>query len=221
MKTKFIVSMFCILIALGLPCGQSLAAEKETVSLTSNYYWDNRGHGTLSLFYSSNALPYGLAFWGFTDFDSDQKNGASGRVDFSSYFTEARLTKMLGDRFGIQAEYNDMSGSDNNVGRLGIVYKFPLQGKFLMLRLFPLETDGDGGQVSLLWRTKVGLENLFFEGFIDYNFNKVKNRIVTEPQLRYMFNDHFGLTLEYRFNEFLKPTPKRHKGLALGISYKF
>ncbi|MEE8059069.1 MAG: hypothetical protein V3T17_14720 [Pseudomonadales bacterium] len=193
----------------------------NSLSFATNYYLDDRGHNTLSLIYSSKSLPYGLAFWGFTDLDSNQDNEDS-RSDMTRYFTEARLTKMFGGGWGVQAEYNDASGTGNNLGRFGVVYKFPLDNRFVMLRVFPVETDGDGGQVSLIWRTKIGLDNLFFEGFIDYNIKEGQtNRIVSEPQLRYRVSDRLGITLEYRINEFLKPTPKDHKGTALGLYYKF
>jgi hypothetical protein len=190
---------------------------KSFPALRGIYYLDDRGHNTLSLIYSAKPLSHGLVFWGFTDFSSLQDKDAS-RSDMDSFFTEARLSKMFTGGWGVQGEYNDASGQGNDLVRLGAVYQFPLTNRFLMLRVFPLESDGEGGQVSLVWRTKLGLDSLIFEGFIDYNIKEnQKNRIVAEPQLRFMFSEGLGVTLEYRLNQFLEPTSKDSRGLALGI----
>ncbi|MGK0341399.1 MAG: hypothetical protein ACJAXW_001949 [Candidatus Azotimanducaceae bacterium] len=161
---------------------------KSFPSLKAIYYLYDRGHNTLSLIYSAKSLSHGLAFWGFTDFSSLQDKDAS-RSDTDSFFTEARLSKMFSGGWGVQGEYNDASAQGNDLVRLGAVYQFPLTNHFLMLRVFPLESDGEGGQVSLVWRTKLGMDSLIFEGFIDYNIKEnQKNRIVAEPQLGFRFS---------------------------------
>lgn len=184
------------------------------------YYWDSRKNNTLSLFYSSRNLPHGLVFWGFTDFDSAQHSSAQ-QYDLSLFFTEARLARMFGHGFGIQAEYNGATGAGNDVGRVGAVFKFPLKRHFLMLRVFPLETDGDGGQLSAVWRLRIRAR-LMFEGFVDYNVREGRaDRIVFEPQVRFMFTQQLGLVLEYRLNEFLRGTSRDDKGAAFGLYYDF
>lgn len=210
-------SRFCLFI-LGSLFSYHVAASP---SLSATYYIDERGHNTTNLLYSSNNLPGNLSFWGFTDFHSGRGDNDS-RSDTTSYFTEARLTHMSGKHWGVQAEYNDANGSHNNLGRLGLVYKTKINQTFLMFRAFPYETDNEGGQFSAVWRHAFLPNKLFFEGFFDYNVKESQDdRIVSEPQLRYMLTDNFGLTLEYRYNEFLKNKPFKEKGLALGFHYQF
>ncbi len=60
----------------------------------ANYYWDSRDFNTVSLMYRRKNLPHGLSFWGFTDLHSSQ-NSDDNRSDLSTFFTEARLSKML------------------------------------------------------------------------------------------------------------------------------
>ncbi len=119
-------------------------------------------------------------------------------------------------------EYNDSTGTDNDLMRFGLLYKFPISGAFLMFRAFPVQTNGNNRQISLAWRTTLGTKQFIFEGFMDYNIiDGQTNRIVSEPQLRYMLGECHGITLEYRLNEFLIPTSKDKDGVALGFYYHF
>ncbi len=187
----------------------------------ANYYLDSRDFNTVSLIYSSQALPHGLTFWGFTDLHSSQ-NSDDNRSDFTTFFSEARLSKVLQGNWGLQGEYNDADGNDNDLVRFGVTYQAPLKKRFLMLRMFPLQTNGSHAQVSLAWRTPLGFDTLLFEGFIDYNIlDGQSNRIVSEPQLRYMLGQRHGLTIEYRRNEFLRDSSSDEQGIALGFYYHF
>ena len=143
------------------------------------------------------------------------------QYDLDSFYTEARLTHTLHRGLGVQAEYGDGSGRDNSVGRFGLVYKVPLASHFVSLRGFPLETDGDGGQLSAAWSFSPLDPRIFIEGFLDYNFSQNGKRIVSESQLRYMLDRQLGLTLEYRLNEFLSGPGQDDTGLALGLYYSF
>jgi hypothetical protein len=95
------------------------------------------------------------------------------------------------------------------------VYNLPLPG-FVQLRAFALESHGDV-QVSVVGQLPLPLSHLQVEGFVDYNFRPGDNRLVAEPQLRYMFNDQWGATLEYRYNQLLRGTGKDLSGLAAGV----
>lgn len=195
-------------------------ANLGAAQLTAIYYADSRQNNTLSLFYQSVELPGKFQFWGFTDFDSPQHDDER-QYDLSAFFTEARLTHPLRQGFSIQAEYNDAPGLDNNVLRLGVVYKVPIARHLLLLRAFPIESDGDGGQLSAVWRVQLPVQRLFLEGFADYNFAEVDNRLVCEPQLRYMVGKRLGVTVEYRLNQFIRGPGRDDSGLALGLAYTF
>ena len=207
-----------VVLCIGIVGSIDIHAEAK---LYATYYFDERGHNTTNLSYASKRLPLGLNFWGFTDFQSD-RTGEQGRSDSISFFSESRLSKMLDKHWGVQIEFNDASGPGNNVGRLGLLYKRSIKNTFFMLRFFPLETDGDGGQISFVWRRSFLNNKFFIEGFYDYNFSEeVENRVVTEPQIRYMISDQFGLAIEYRFNEFLSDAPVEDEGFAFGLHYRF
>lgn len=216
-------STILFLLLFLLPTAQLMASEKtqdNTANFIANYYMDNRDFNTVSLIYSSKSLPYGMTLWGFTDLHSNQ-NSDDNRSDFTTFFTEARLSKMFKGGWGVQAEYNDSMGNDNDLARFGVIYKLPLK-QFVLLRAFPLQTNGSNAQLSLAWRTTVGMEQLFFEGFVDYNIvDGQTNRIVAEPQLRYMLGQRHGVTVEYRLNEFLIPTSSDESGVAVGFYYHF
>ena len=198
----------------------STASSRATdPSLTAIYYADSRNNNTLSLIYQSQALPGRLHFWGFTDFDSAQ-DGQHRQYDLTHFFSEARLTHPLRGHLSGQVEYNDATGADNGVWRLGLVYRLPV-APLVILRAFPLESDGDGGQLSAVWRWHLASTRLWFEGFIDYNFTANGRRIVAEPQLRYALSERADLALEYRRSEFIRSTERDPSGLALGLAWDF
>jgi hypothetical protein len=64
------------------------------------YYLDSRGNNTLSMYYQSKALPWGLQLWGFTDLDSPQ-NADGRRADLAGFFNETRLTRFFGHGLGV------------------------------------------------------------------------------------------------------------------------
>ena len=232
MKIKYALAVLCGAVISGSLWGQETVQEKSPAHFAGAYYTDSRGFDTASAMYSSKNLPYGLTFWGFIDFHGEQDlkgpndpTQGSGR-DFDNFFTENRITRMFEGGWGLQAEYNDANGSSNNVARFGVVYSLPIEGQFAQVRFFPVETDSEGMQASLVWKINLYEKKLFFEGFFDHTFRHDKtgsDRIVTEPQLRYMINDQLGVAVEYRVNEFLRsPTSRQHrKGTAVGMYYKF
>ena len=121
------------------------------------YYRDSRNYGTLNILTSAGGLPFGLNFWGFTDVHGNQ--GGEGATDLGRYFMEYRLSRPLPSKYvgvrglGLQAEYNDFHGAGNSVARFGVTFRHRLYAErsWLQWRYFPVETDGDGGQASLIF----------------------------------------------------------------------
>jgi hypothetical protein len=120
------------------------------------YYRDSRNYGTANIMTSASGLPLGLQFWGFTDIHGNQ--GGEG-AEFARFFMEYRLSRPLPKKFvgikglGVQAEYNDFNGAGNSVSRFGVTFRHRTYGDrgWLQWRYFPVETDGDGGQASVIY----------------------------------------------------------------------
>lgn len=199
-------------------------AENKPVDVSAVYLFDQRGFNSITLQLASNRLPAGLSLWGFTDFLADQEDPDS-RTDIDRSFSEYRLSyNKLGIKgLGLQAEYNYSRPSRSELGRLGLTYKkvYKLANRYTVfnqLRLFPLETDGDGGQVSLIYSVKFS-DKWLLSGFADYNVREnLSNEWVIEPMLRYYFHKKVAVALEYRFNGFEDANPALDgDGIAIGI----
>lgn len=190
----------------------------DSVEVSFTHYWDSRNYNTITTQYSMK-LPFQLSVWGFVDRES---RGNDDIYDYSQYFTENRLTRMFNKNFGVQIENNDKRGANNSLLRVGLLYKTVWRDNFFILRAFPLETDGDGAQLSFVWNVPVIKETLFFEGFIDYNIHEnAEDRVVFEPQLRWMLHKHWGVVIEGRYNEYLKNSKYDDIGIGLGINFRF
>ena len=177
---------------------------------------------------SAAGLPLGLQFWGFTDIHGNQ--GAEGADEFARYFMEYRLSRPLPKQFvgiqglGLQVEYNDFQGIGNSVARVGVTFRHRTNGDrgWLQWRYFPVETDGDGGQASLIYffsltkRSSIG-------GFVDWNWTGArKGRWVIEPQLTYRLSELLAVALELRHNDFERINPRlQGTGVALGLEASF
>lgn len=199
----------------------------------SEYDFDNRGFNVLH-FMGHSPLPLGFSLWGFIDLEGDDTVG-SNREDLARYFLELDLKKSLWKNGGLVAEINDLHGPDNAIGRFGAYWQpntgymspeeGPLSGKFkLGFKVFPLETDGRGGQLSFNWNKQFdgfGDGRLSAGGFFDWNYDvgAVGNeaRIVTEHQVRFRVLEGLHLITEFRVNEFLQDD----FGIAPGVQYRF
>ena len=200
-----------------------VAAEKP-LNISAAYYLDQRGFNSITLQFGSYKLPAGFSLWGFTDLFAEQEDPDS-RADIDGSFSEYRISyEKLGLKgLALQAEYNYFTPSNNDIGRFGIAYKkvYQLANRFQVfnqLRLFPLQTDGDGGQVSLIYKIKFS-DQLIFSGFADYNIREqASNEWLFEPMLRYYFYNKIALALEYRFNGFEDANPALDgSAYALGV----
>jgi predicted porin len=190
----------------------------EHLSISGTYYVDDREYDTLNLTTSAQ-LPFGLSLWGFTDFHSYQGNDYG---DFDRTFSEYRLSYPIKNGFGIQGEYNRSTPSNVDMGRFGITYKhsIPKVKGWMQWRLFPIETDGNGGQMSLIYFLPL-TEKFSITGFADINWDEENSdRWVIEPQLNYKVNESVSVHIEYRYNGF-EDINLDGKGVAIGISFKF
>ena len=191
------------------------------------YYRDSRNYGTVNIMTSANGLPLGLQFWGFTDLHGNQ--GGEG-AEFERYFMEYRISRPLPKQYvgiqglGFQAEYNDFHGAGNSLARFGITFRHRTYGDrgWLQWRYFPVETDGDGGQASLIYLFPLS-KRASIGGFADWNWSRSrKGRWVLEPQLTYKLTKRLAAVLELRHNDFERINPRiQGTGVALGLEASF
>ena len=206
----------------------SVGPSQARTAAKLTYYRDARNYGTMNIMTSAAGLPLGLQFWGFTDIHGNQ--GGEGADEFARYFMEYRLSRALPRQYvgiqglGLQVEYNDFQGVGNSLARVGVTFRHRTYGDrgWLQWRYFPVETDGDGGQLSLIYffpltkRASVG-------GFVDWNWTRArKGRWVLEPQLTYRLSERLAVALELRHNDFERINPRlQGTGVALGLEASF
>ena len=195
------------------------------------YDFDDRGFNVLH-FQGSTDLPRGFSIWGFIDLEGDPTIG-SNREDLSRFFLEIDLKKKLWQTGGLVVEYNDLQGDDNAIGRFGVYYAPKLEflspttgiwsgpGR-IAFKVFPLETDGRGGQFSFNWHKRldnVADGRISAGGFFDLNYDAGPRGVilVTEHQLRLRLTEGLHAIVEFRVNEFLNDD----YGIAPGIQYRF
>lgn len=219
MKTRLYVCFFTgSLLGLAVAVG----AQPRTAASLS-YYFDSRDYNTVTLLSATDGLPLGFAVWGFADFHGAPGRGGQ-RFDMTRYFIEYRLLRAVDPAWvggvkglGLLAEYNDAGGGGNVLVRFGASYGRALPFGRLQVKLFPIETDGDGGQVAFSYRVDLG-QRLYIGGFADYNVSgDGPERWVAEPQLVWRLDGRFSLLVEYRYNGF----ERRDSGLAAGGELKF
>ena len=195
---------------------------------TFSFYFDSRAFSTLAIGVTANKLPLGLQLWGFTDLHGPQ-NEADHGSDVTRSFSEYRLShdgigRLLNvSGFALQVEYNDFTPGRNAIVRFGLTYKhsLPIPG-WLQWRVFPVETDGNGGQLSLIYNFILH-DRLRITGFADYNVaNGGAKTWVIEPQLIVSLSPPIWGLLEFRYNGFESAAPElRGSGMAGGIQLKF
>jgi hypothetical protein len=204
-----------------------IAKERYSGWATMEYQFDTRGFNVLN-FTGFSLLPYGFSVWGFTDIEGT-KNSNEREDDFATHFTEIDLKSPTWNDIGVVAELNSTTGDNNDVGRFGLAYVTKLDlfeeiDLLLIFKGFPVETDGDGGQIVFAWNAKFHKlfdDRLSIGGFTDTNFrsgNDLSTHIVSETQFRFRLINGFHLLLEAKFNDFL---PSEKTGLGIGIQYHF
>ncbi len=215
------------LLALAAALTLSPDLRADPLNLSASYHADSRDYSTAGVTMSSNSLPGNFSFWGFTDFHGYQGKTSSSSLsrNFSEYrLSHAGLGDLLSvDGLGVQYEFNHSSPGNQNLSRLGLTYKHAVTEKgWMQLRAFPLQSNGDAQQLSLIFAFQIS-QNISFSGFADYNFvEDGENRWVVEPQISYSVTKNIKLLLEYRLNEFEQANSSLDgEGVALGISYTF
>ena len=158
-----------------------IVSQEEIVAFgDATYLFDHREYNTLTISGGFKNLPLGFNAWGFIDIHSDQNN-ESNRFDFTRYFLEYRLRRTLDPEWvfgvkglGLEVEYNDSNGANNNLLRFGVNYKHDItliagQKSWLQWRYFPIQTNQYArSQASVAYR--FGLtERLYISGFADFN----------------------------------------------------
>ncbi len=198
--------------------------------LSIEYQFDTRGFNTLN-FTGSAPLPAGFNIWGFVDFESPDGGPDDSRYDTSEFFFEIDIKRKIWRDLGVIVEINETQGVDNALSRTGLFWT--PQGQFLkdhnlffFVKIFPLESDGRGYQISFAWNKKFPefLDGRFsIGGFFDANFDngpgKDKVEIVSDTQFRYHLIDGLHLLAEFRYNEFLGA--KKDVGFGFGVQYHF
>lgn len=168
----------------------------------ATYLFDHREYNTLTISGGFKNLPLGFNAWGFVDIHSEQNN-ESNRFNFTRYFLEYRLRRTLDPEWvmgvqglGLEVEYNDSNGANNNLLRFGINYKhdIPLitgQKSWFKWRYFPIQTNRNAkSQASIVYRIEL-TDRLYVSGFADFNIDENgKNRWIAEPQLNYEIIDN-------------------------------
>lgn len=199
----------------------------------TEYSFDNRGFNVLHVM-GNSPLPFGCEIWGFIDVEGADVIGAD-RDDLARYFLEIDLKKKLWGQGGVIAEYNELTGRDNSIGRLGFFHQPNLDfmsldkgrfaGKgFLIFKVFVYESDGHGSQFSFSWnRTFDNILDGRFSvgGFVDVNFNAGPGAdqtvLLSDHQIRIRLFEGLHLITEFRLNEFLQDD----FGIAPGVQYRF
>lgn len=187
------------------------------------YSYDTRDFTTLNITTFTGRLPYGFTIWGFADISSMQGSGTQ-RFDLTRHFIEYRFrwnAPGAARNFGVELEYNDVSGAGNSVLRGGIHYKLALpflEGSWLQLRTLPAQSRGRSSQLSVIHSIQIS-QRLSLEGFSDLNipWNGGPVRVIAESQLLFQLTRELGIGVEARYNEF-EDANMDLRGLGLGFA---
>lgn len=236
--------MICKVLNIGSP--QSLYAGddngKETKSnpapgVIAQYVFDDRDFNSLAVYVSTTRFPFGFTIWGFTELNGAQQDPAH-RFDLTRAFSEYRFSHSgLGNLLNIsgliaQIEYTDIGPQAGELLRFGIAYRHKLNipsagglggmTGWLQWRAHPVETDGDGGQASLIYFIPLH-KNAHINGWLDINYSDEESpKWVFGPFLNLKIGDRSWFVLRYRHNGFEEASPFLDgTGFALGIRVDF
>ncbi len=228
-------------LAVFVGCAAPESRELELSALSASAYLDERDFTTLSVGVAAK-LPGKLSLWGFSDFHGFEDGGyglGKLRRSFSEYrLSSGHLGKALGVAgLGVQAEYNLSTPADKSLLRFGMTFRHDFSlaslvrsttgseseegdGGWLQWRVFPVETDGDGGQLSLIYSQPL-FDRLILTGFCDLNLNDNGDGTwVIEPQLNLKATKHLWVLLEYRYSGFEKSAGLEGSGWAIGLQVR-
>lgn len=212
-------------------------AVKPPPTVIAQYVFDDRDFNSLALYVSSFRFPLGISVWGFTEVNGTQ-NDPAHRFDLTRTFSEYRFShKGLGNILNVkglvaQVEYNDITPQAGQLLRFGIAYrhnlKMPQMGGvgglngWLQWRVHPYETDGDGGQASLIYFLPLH-KKVIINGWLDLNYSENSRRkLVFGPFLNLKISERSWIVLRYRHNGIEEAIPGLDgTGWALGLRADF
>ncbi len=217
-----LLTLFSLLTSPVFALTESSKAQHRPDYFSGSYYLDDREFNTLNFEFLSTDIPFGVTAFGFVDMESNQgADGIDDATDLNSFIVRMNFTKVFAYGLGVQYEYQDLPGTTDQLSRVGFVMFFPIPDQMLYFRVLPYESDGEGGIYGFVFQFTLIPEKLFLEGFFDVNYTeKFGDRIITEPQLRYMVTKRTGIVVEYRRNDFLKLNPfLDDTGWAFGLTH--
>ena len=205
-------------------------------SVIAQYLYDERDFNSLAVYVSTDRLPLGLSIWGFTEVNGSQ-NMPHDRYNLSRSLSEYRFSfNKLGRELKIkglvaQIEYNDITPGGGEILRFGVAYKhnlaIPSIGKigglngWLQWRTHPVETDGDGGQASLIYFIPFH-KKAHVNGWIDLNYADGNSpRWVVGPFFNLFLHESIWAVLRYRYNGIEDAFGLDGTGWALGLRADF
>ena len=210
---------------------------KPPPNVVALYVLDDRDFNSLAVYVSTLRFPLGISVWGFTEVNATQ-NDPAHRFDLTRTFSEYRFShKGLGDMFNVkglvaQVEYNDITPKAGQLLRFGVAYrhilKIPQLGSigglngWLQLRAHPYQTNGDGGQASLIYF--LPFHNKFFvSGWLDLNYSESSGpKWVFGPFFNMKMSERSWVVLRYNHNGIEEAIPSLDgTGWALGVRVDF
>ena len=205
-------------------------------TVIAQYLYDDRDFNSLAVYVSTSRLPLGISIWGFTEVNGTQKL-PDDRYDLSRSLSEYRFSfNKLGRSLNInglvaQIEYNDITPGGGEILRFGVAYRhklaIPSIGKiggsdgWLQWRTHPVETDGDGGQASLIYFIPLH-KKAHINGWVDLNYADGHSpRWVVGPFLNLFVHERIWAVLRYRYNGVEDAFGLDGTGWALGLRADF
>lgn len=205
-------------------------------SVIAQYLLDTREFNSLAIYVSTSRLPFGVSIWGFTEVNGTQYK-SDDRFNLTRSLSEYRFSfAQLGQKLNIkglvaQVEYNDITPGGGEILRFGVAYRhkltIPSVGKlggsdgWLQWRAHPYETDGDGGQASLIYFIPLH-KKAHINGWIDLNYAEGNSpRWVVGPFLNLYLHQSLWAVLRYRYNGVEDAFGLDGTGWALGLRADF
>ena len=204
--------------------------------VNAQYLYDDRDFNSLAIYVSTSRLPLGISIWGFTEVNGSQ-NMPDDRYNLTRSLSEYRFSfDKIGRMVNIkglvaQIEYNDITPGGGEILRFGMAYRhtiaIPSMGKiggldgWLQWRANPFETDGDGGQASLIYYIPLH-KKAHINGWIDLNYAEGHSpRWVVGPFLNLYLHQRIWAVLRYRYNGIDDAFGLDGTGWALGLRADF
>ena len=232
---SYLIAMTCLLSTVSADDAKKDVNPPPNV--VAQYVLDDRDFNSLAVYVSTLRFPLGISVWGFTEVNASQ-NDPAHRFDLTRTFSEYRFShKGLGDMLSVkglvaQVEYNDITPEAGQLLRFGIAYrhnlKIPQIGNvgglngWLQWRAHPYQTNGDGGQASLIYFLPFH-KKVLVNGWLDLNYSKnYRRKWVFGPFLNLKISERSWVVLRYRHNGFEEAIPDLDgTGWALGVRVDF